>query len=198
MAIVEETTRRSNEPGISKTKKPSLPDVEGRLFFCSPLPPQIRTFSLPLWVGLRCPTIKDHLAFIFGEDKPRFGEYEIFLVQGLLPIQHQILKAREWQQLIEAGEVTRADIARQEETSRARVTQILNLLKLSGEVQGFILGLEPLKVGERGLTERRLRPLLKLSSEEQMREISSMVEQAYDGENLRIQRYIRSNNSDSI
>ena len=44
-----------------------------------------------------------------------------------------------WQVEIEAGEVTRADIARREGLTRARVTQVMSLVKLPDEVKGMLL-----------------------------------------------------------
>lgn len=44
--------------------------------------------------------------------------------------------------------------------SPARVSQILGLLKLAPEVQDLILRAEPFEVGERGVSERRLRALV--------------------------------------
>ncbi len=40
-----------------------------------------------------------------------------------------------WQEEIEAGQVSRADIARREGLTRARVTQVMSLLNLSSELK---------------------------------------------------------------
>jgi hypothetical protein len=51
-----------------------------------------------------------------------------------------------------------ADIARREGVSRARVTQVLMLLRLAPEIQERILGM-PKKTGPSRISERRLRPI---------------------------------------
>jgi hypothetical protein len=67
-------------------------------------------------------------------------------------------KAIEWQTLLESGKaVNQADIARQEGITRARVTQIMGLLRLAPEIQERILSM-PDGVGRASLTERMLRP----------------------------------------
>jgi hypothetical protein len=53
-----------------------------------------------------------------------------------------LLKAREWKRQLDAGEVgSQAEIARREHLTRARVTQILNLLRLTPEIQEHVLQL---------------------------------------------------------
>ena len=68
---------------------------------------------------------------------------------------------------MEKGEYkSQADLARKKGISRARVTQILNLLKLDPEVQEMVVGLgDPLKSGS--VTERKLRAIVELPAEEQ-------------------------------
>lgn len=74
--------------------------------------------------------------------------------------------AIEWQRQLDAGEVeTRAEIARREGVTRARVTQVMALLRLAPEIQEHILALSPLAERPR-ITERRLRPLTSLSDPE--------------------------------
>jgi hypothetical protein len=49
-------------------------------------------------------------------------------------------KAIEWQALLESGGVqTQADIARREGVTRARVTQVLGLLRLAPEIQNQLV-----------------------------------------------------------
>jgi hypothetical protein len=49
-------------------------------------------------------------------------------------------KAIEWQTLLKAGDVTnQADIARREGISRARVTQVMGMLRLAPEIQERII-----------------------------------------------------------
>lgn len=66
---------------------------------------------------------------------------------------------------------SQADLARQLGVSRARVTQVLGLLELAPEVLEAIVGLgDPLSTPV--VTERSLRPLLKLPVEEQERALT--------------------------
>jgi hypothetical protein len=69
-------------------------------------------------------------------------------------------KAIEWRRQIDAGEVrNQADIARREGVTRARVTQILGLLRLAPEIQETILAMP--KVSCRpAITERALRSIV--------------------------------------
>jgi len=65
-------------------------------------------------------------------------------------------KALAWRQELDAGEVARrADIARREGLTRARVTQVFMLLRLAPDIQEAILAikesLDPPGVGERAL-----------------------------------------------
>ena len=77
-------------------------------------------------------------------------------------------KAHAWQARIESGEVeNKAAVARQEGISRARVTQVLSLLKLAPEIREHILAM-PLANGHRPLSERSLRPLIGLPPSRQL------------------------------
>lgn len=63
-------------------------------------------------------------------------------------------------QLIGDGEVQDyADIARLGHVTRARVTQIMNLLLLAPDIQKAILELPPVAVGDDPIGERQLRPM---------------------------------------
>jgi len=68
-------------------------------------------------------------------------------------------KAIAWRALLDSGEASsQADIARREGVTRARVTQVLGLLRLAPEIQERILALPP--TAERpSVSERILRPL---------------------------------------
>lgn len=71
-------------------------------------------------------------------------------------------KAIEWQALLESGEASnQAAIARQEGITRARVTQVLGLLRLAPEIQEQVLSL-PEMVRRPAITERALRPIAQL------------------------------------
>ena len=68
-------------------------------------------------------------------------------------------KAIEWQALLESGDATnQTAIARKEGVTRARVTQIMGLLRLAPEIQGKILAL-PDDFHSSSVTERILRPI---------------------------------------
>jgi ParB-like chromosome segregation protein Spo0J len=74
-----------------------------------------------------------------------------------------IKEAMKYKAYLDSGEVrSQADLARKLGVSRAKVTQMLNLLKLDADIQGFIAELE--KNDERlpFLTERKLRHLTRL------------------------------------
>lgn len=68
-------------------------------------------------------------------------------------------KAIEWHALLESGKVaSQADIARLEGITRARVTQVMGLLRLGPEIQKKILSL-PDTTHRPPISERMLRPL---------------------------------------
>ncbi len=69
-------------------------------------------------------------------------------------------KAQEWRRQLDTGEYTaQAEIARREGVTRARVSQIMALLRLSLEIQKRILSL-PDVAGRPAVTERALRPII--------------------------------------
>ncbi|MGH9894299.1 MAG: hypothetical protein ACREA0_20415, partial [bacterium] len=71
-------------------------------------------------------------------------------------------KAIEWQALLESGEASnQAAIARHEGITRARVTQVMGLLRLAPEIQEHVLSL-PDMVLRPAITERALRPIAQL------------------------------------
>ena len=78
-----------------------------------------------------------------------------------------LLKAMEWRRQIDAGEVPdQATIARREGVSRARVTQVLMLLRLAPDIQESILAL-PGSPNPPRLPERVLRPIALLDDSEE-------------------------------
>ena len=71
-------------------------------------------------------------------------------------------KAIEWQALLESGEAAnQAEIARREGITRARVTQIMGMLRLAPKIQEHILSM-PDMAGRSAITERSLRPIAKM------------------------------------
>ena len=68
--------------------------------------------------------------------------------------------AIEWRRQIDAGEVqNNAEIARREGITRARVTQVMSLLRLAPEFQEQILTMSDI-IRRSAVTERRLRPII--------------------------------------
>jgi hypothetical protein len=85
-------------------------------------------------------------------------------------------KAIEWRRQLDAGEVrNQAEIARREGLTRARVTQVLGLLRLAPEIQEHILAL-PETVGRPAISERALRPIAGLAEHgEQLHAFEQLV-----------------------
>ena len=79
--------------------------------------------------------------------------------------------ALQYQQMLDEGQAqSQADLARLLGVSRAKITQVMNLLKLDEEIQDFILRLEETDERLRVLTERRLRPLALMRDKELQKE----------------------------
>ncbi len=73
-------------------------------------------------------------------------------------------EATDWQALLESGDAAnQADIARREGISRARVTQVMGLLRLAPEIQEHILAM-PEVVRRPAITERVLRPIAQIQN----------------------------------
>jgi hypothetical protein len=73
-------------------------------------------------------------------------------------------KALEWQALLASGEaLNKSDIARREGITRARVTQVMGLLRLAPEIQQHILSM-PDAVRRPAITERALRPIAQIGN----------------------------------
>lgn len=83
--------------------------------------------------------------------------------------------AESFQYKLDAGEVaTRAALARQYGLTRARITQLLDLLKLDPSILNYVRNL-PAGTPERMVTERTLRRLVRLSRESQLRDAEKHV-----------------------
>ena len=159
---------------------------------------RIRTFSVPIWLGLKCPVFKDKLACVLGEASPEFGCFELGVARPEeLPAQRMLRQAREWRVRLDAGGLTQGQLAREVGLSPARVSQVLSLLKLAHEVQEMVLVADPVEVGERGVSERRLRKLVGEDGETQVRAVRAMLEVARRGQALRLGRLARSSNKGS-
>lgn len=86
-------------------------------------------------------------------------------------------KAIEWQTLLESGDIAnQADIARREGITRARVTQVMGMLRLAPDIQEHILCLS--KVPRRPpISERMLRPIETITdSRDPFREFHTLLD----------------------
>lgn len=79
-------------------------------------------------------------------------------------------------QLIRDGHVTdQAELARLSHVSRARLTQIMNLLQLAPDIQEAVLHLPMTVYGRDAITERDLRPIAGMVSWKRQRTLWSAV-----------------------
>jgi len=86
-----------------------------------------------------------------------YDRFEYIEVKEPEKIKHIIHKAVKWKKMLNDGVVnSMSEIARMEGLTRARVTQIMNLLKLPGEMQKFLLKLDDPRA-IRKFSERKLR-----------------------------------------
>ena len=75
--------------------------------------------------------------------------------------------------------LTQADLARKLKVSRARVTQVMNLLELDPKVAATIVALgDPLPM--RIITERALRPFIDLPLDQQRPKVAQLVRRTKD------------------
>jgi hypothetical protein len=82
-------------------------------------------------------------------------------------VKELLLQAQEWQKMLNSGEVrNQAEIAQREGITRARVTQILNLLNLAPEIQDHILNLPKISCRS-AVTERSLRPITLITNNDE-------------------------------
>jgi len=76
-------------------------------------------------------------------------------------------QALEWKALLDSGQVLdQAEIARKNGLSRARVTQIMSLLRLAPEIQEHLLSV-PETAHQPVITERVLRPITQIEDQKQ-------------------------------
>jgi ParB-like chromosome segregation protein Spo0J len=76
-------------------------------------------------------------------------------------------KAIEWREQLNSGEaLSQADIARREGVTRARVTQVMGILRLAPEIRQRILAM-PDVPGRQPVTERTLRPIAQIDDQNQ-------------------------------
>lgn len=87
-------------------------------------------------------------------------------------------KAIEWQALLESGEAAnQAEIARREGISRARVSQVMGLLRLAPEIRQHILSM-PETIHRAAINERALRPIAPMEdAKDQVRRFQELIGQ---------------------
>ena len=79
--------------------------------------------------------------------------------------------ALQYKEMLDLGQAeSQVDLARILGVSRAKVTQMINLLELDEEIQEFILGLEDSDERLKVLTERRLRQISKIIDSEHQKD----------------------------
>jgi len=84
-------------------------------------------------------------------------------------------KAAEWRRQLDSGEVAnQAEIARREGITRARVTQVLGLLRLAPEIRERIRRL-PGTTHAALISERALRPMSGQTSEQQVKAFEELI-----------------------
>ena len=87
-----------------------------------------------------------------------------------------LCKAIEWQTLLESGEAaSQAEVAHREGVTRARVTQVMGMLRLAPEIQEHVLSM-PDMVSRPTITERALRPITQIEEyKEQLAAFSELT-----------------------
>ncbi len=99
--------------------------------------------------------IWDVFDYIFEADRRRMGR-----IKPIRTYRNPIFLAREWQKALASGEyASQTALARQVGVSRARVNQMLRLLKLPQEIQEPVVLMGD-SLPFRKTTERKLRSLL--------------------------------------
>ena len=85
-------------------------------------------------------------------------------------------KAIKWPALLDSGQIAnQADIARREGITRARVTQIIGMLRLAPQIQEQILSLPDIS-GRFHVSERLLRPIGAIADQrDQLREFHKFL-----------------------
>jgi hypothetical protein len=90
------------------------------------------------------------------------------------PIQRTLALAEEFRRQLDTGGVNQSGLAHLHGLTRARVTQVLNLLKLHPAILHFLRAMRP-GPHARLFTERRVRPLLPLDPAVQVREAKTLL-----------------------
>lgn len=112
----------------------------------------------------------DVFEYVFEADRRRMGR-----IKPVRTYRNPIFLAREWAEALEAGNFrSKRAFARAIGLSHARVSQVLGLLRLGPDVREALDALgDPLY--SRTITERKLRPLVCLSTQSQQKKVREMV-----------------------
>ncbi len=105
--------------------------------------------------------------FLVPPSAAEMARYPAALVEQPAAAQaHPIRRAGQWHAELQATpDLRMSDIAKREGLTRARVTQIMNLLELTAEIREHLLGLEtPAEI--RSFSERRLRAVAAIRSQQ--------------------------------
>jgi len=116
---------------------------------------------------------------VAGEAPPQPGREA--KPQGTIPRVARLLAlAHHLQDMLDRGEVkSMAEIARLGHVTRARVTQIMNLLLLAPDIQEAILFLPPTTKGRDPIVENDIKPLLRTLSFRKQREHWAIITAAH-------------------
>jgi hypothetical protein len=98
-------------------------------------------------------------AWVVSAAPPRWGQLKPPKEPKTPRVVELLQKAIEWQTILESGRIaSQAEIARREGITRARVTQIMGMLRLAPEIQEQILSMPEIHCRPT-ITERILRPI---------------------------------------
>lgn len=114
-----------------------------------------------------------------GKQSIQHGEQPAALPPGRIPrITRLIALAIHFDELLSTGQVSsQAELARLGKVTRARLTQIMNLLLLAPDIQEQILEMPRIETGRAPITERELRGVAQMPNwREQRRSWSQIAE----------------------
>ena len=155
-------------------------DSEVKVIYTIPMLPDCPSTEtvgvLPfIWLGSPNLSIDRTFRVIFEMPRPKRQQA---IMRACKQHRNPIILAQEWQEALAKGEyASPADLARYIGVSRARVTQMLQLLKLAPEVLDAIADLgDPLSSPV--VVERNLRPVVKLPLDEQ-RQLIPFLQQLF-------------------
>jgi transcriptional regulator with XRE-family HTH domain len=109
--------------------------------------------------------------------------HEIWPKKKAIPAAVLLEKAEKYAEMIKKSEVkSQAELARKSGVNRARITQIMNVLKLAPEIQDYLKSLdEPFQI--QYFTEKRLRPITKIKDDQEQIRKFDELKRRFDLEN---------------